>query len=305
MIRRWLVPTLAAVGFVLGCSPHQGLDLGALLPEASALEGWTLAEGPVEYGPEDLYDYLNGAAERYLSYGFVQAFHVRYEIDGDDRSGITLDLYDMGSDLGAFGIYSMGRRPDNPAFDWGAGGSAGGNAAQAWQGRIFVHGVADYDESAAVSALHGMIRDVTAKIPGKVSRPAVLDPLPDHGLVARSEQYVAADLLGHAFLPGGVLATYRIEGHEARLFFSDLGSAARAGEAVALLEDRRVRRIDVQSAPSPGAGGFSYSDPEAGSGTVIAAGRFVAGIHSDMPDLPTESQDRLLGDLARRLTRGE
>jgi hypothetical protein len=211
----------------------------------------------------------------------------------------------MGSDQGAFGIYSMGRRPDSPAVDWGSEGFADGNAAQAFQGRIFVHGVTDYEEPSAVSALHGMIRDVTGKITGESSWPAVLDPLPDHSLVPRSEQYVAADLLGHAFLPGGVLARYRLDGHEARLFFSDLGSAARAGEAVALLEDRRAARIDVHSAPSPGAGGFSYSDPEAGSGTVIAAGRFVAGIHSDTPGLPVQSQNRLLGDLVRRLTRGE
>ena len=302
---RWTVPALAAAGLILGCSPPQGIDLGALLPEESALGGWTIAEGPVEFGPGDLYDYMNGAAERYLSYGFVQALHLRYEVEGDDRSGITLDLYDMGSDQGAFGIYSMGRRRDSPASGWGTEGSIRANAAQAFQGRIFVHGVADYDEPSAVSTLHGMIRDVTGKIPGEDSWPAVLDPLPDHGLMARSEQYVAADLLGHSFLPGGVLATYRIGDHEARLFFSDLGSAARAREAVALLEDRRAARVDVESTPSPGAGGFSYSDPEAGSGTVISAGRFVAGIHSDTPDLPVELQHGLLGDLVKGLTRGE
>jgi hypothetical protein len=302
--RRWLVP-LATAGILLGCSPPQGIDLGALLPEESALGGWTIAEGPVEFGPGDLYDYMNGAAERYLSYGFVQVLHLRYAIEGDDRSGITLDLYDMGSNQGAFGIYSMGRRPDSPASGWGTEGSVGANAAQAFQGRIFVHGVADYDEPSAVSTMHGMIRDVTGKIQGEGSWPAVLEPWPDHGLVARSERYVAADLLGHAFLPGGVLARYQLDGQEARLFFSDLGSAARANEAVALLEDHRARRIDVQSAPSPGAGGFSYSDPEAGSGTVISAGRFVVGIHSDTPNLPAESQNRLLGDLLRELTRAE
>jgi len=305
MMRRWLVPAMAAVGLVLGCSPPQGVDLGALLPEETALGEWTIAEGPVEFGPENLFDYMNGAAERYLSYGFIQALHLRYEIEDDDRSGITLDLYDMGSDQGAFGIYSMGRRRDSPALDWGTEGFAGGNAAQAFQGRIFVHGVADHDEPGAVSALHGMIRDVTGKIPGESSWPAVLDPLPDQGLVPRSERYVAADLLGHAFLPGGVLATYHLDGHEVRLFFSDLGSAASACEAVALLEDRRTRRIDVQGTPSPGDGGFSYSDPEAGSGMVVSASRFVAGIQSDTPGLPVEWQNHLLGDLVRELTRGD
>ena len=300
-MRRLFVPAIAAVGLVLGCPAPQDVDLAALLPEEFALGEWTIAEGPVEYGPEDLYDYLNGAAERYLSYGFVQALHLRYEIEGDDKSGITLDLYDMGSNQGAFGIYSMGRRRDSRALDWGTEGFAGGNAAQAFQGRIFVHGVADYDEPSAVSALHGMIRDVTGKITGEGSWPELIDPLPDHGLVSRSEQYVAVDLLGHAFLPGGVLARYRFDDREARLFFSDLGSAARAGEALALLEHYRAARIDVKSTSSPGAGGFSYSDPEAGSGTVIAAGRYVAGIHSDTPGLPVESQDRLLGDLVRRL----
>ena len=82
-MRRWIVPALAAASLILGCSPQQTADLGAMLPEETALGGWTIAEGPVEFGPEDLYDYLNGAAERYLSYGFVQALHLRYEIEGD------------------------------------------------------------------------------------------------------------------------------------------------------------------------------------------------------------------------------
>ena len=89
------------------------------------------------------------------------------------------------------------------------------------------------------------------------------------------------------------------------MLVSDFGSAAPAGEAVALLENRRAARIDVQGTPSPGDGGFSYSDPEAGSSMVISAGRLVAGIESDTPGLPVEWQNHLLGDLVRGLTRWE
>ena len=299
MTRPWPVAIAAVAALGLGCIQRGDGDLRALLPDESALQGWTVADGPTEYRPTDLYDYLNGGAERYLSYGFERALHVRYEVEGDDRSGIDLDLYDMGSELGAFGIYSMGDRRHGSSRDWGIEGYHSG-AAAAWKGNIFIHGSTDYSEPRVTGALNRIMASVTRQIEGEGSRPAILEPLPD-GLIPRSEKYVASDLLGHVFLPGGVVAAYQLDRHEVRLFFSDLGTEAAAADAVGRLRDHWARWVHVIGVPSPGDGGFHYSDVEEGSGTVVRAGRFVAGLRCDLEGPSLEAQQGLLEELTNRL----
>ena len=291
------IATSAALG--LGCGQQHDVDLQALLPDASALQEWTVADGPTDYRPEDLYDYMNGGAERYLDYGFERLLHIRYEVEGDDRSGIDLDLYDMGSELGAFGIYSMGDRRYGSPRDWGTEGYHS-SAAVAWKGKVFVHGSTDYEEPRANAALNRIMASVTGQIEGEGSRPAILEPLPD-GLIPRSEKYVASDLLGHAFLPGGVEAAYQLDRHEARMFFSDLGTEAAAADAVAKLGDHWARWGDVIGVPLPGDGGFHYSNAVNGSGTVVRAGRFVAGLRCNLVGPSLETQQGLLEGLTNRL----
>jgi len=96
---------------------------------------------------------------------------------------------------------------------------------------------------------------------------------------------VATDLLGHAFLPGGVVASYRLEGRDARLFLSELGSEGAAAAALGRLRAHWAQQTAVDELRSPGRGGFRYSDGELGSGSAVSAGRFVAGVHCDLPDL--------------------
>jgi len=46
------------------------LVLLALLPAPEAAPGWTLPEAPRTYTVETLYDYIDGSADLYHSYGF-------------------------------------------------------------------------------------------------------------------------------------------------------------------------------------------------------------------------------------------
>lgn len=297
---RWSIAITAVIAVGFGCAGDNNPDLESLLPDGADLRGWTIADGPTEYRPDTLYDYLNGGAERYLSSGFERLLHVRFEVEGDDRSGIDLDLYDMGSELGAFGIYSMGGRRHSPPRDWGTEGYYSGSAA-AWKGRVFVHGSTDYENERTKAALNRIMGSVTGKIEGEAALPIELQPLPTEGLVPRSEQYVAKDLFGHTFLPGGVVAAYRLDGFEVRLFFSDLGTETAASNAVGKLGDHWARWVDVTGVASPGDGGFHYSDADDGSGTVIHTGSYVAGIRCDVEGPPLEAQQRLLTQLADRL----
>jgi hypothetical protein len=302
MMRGRLIATVTVLICGVGCAAPTSFDLRRLLPDEASLDGWALIEGPVEYGPDELYDYLDGGAERYLSYGFRRLVHVRYGRAGDDRSGITLDLYDMGSDLGAFGIYSMARRPDSRPKDWGAEGWQEGDVAHAWQGRTYLHGLADDPEPATTAMLARLMERAAERLPGEPSPPTVLDPLPVAGRVPRTERYVATDLLGFGFLGGGVLAGYRIDGREATLIYSDLGSDGAADEAVTMLRAHWLERAPVEDIPSPGRGGFRSTDPELGSAAVVADGAFVAAVQCDPPGLSVDAEQRLLADLVAGLT---
>ena len=296
---------VAAFTLLLGCASETGeqhpgeIDLTQLLPASSSLEGWNIGAGPDEYLPDDLYQHFDGAAPRYLTYGFRMLVHVRYEFGGDLLSSVMVDILDMGSNLGAFGIYRNGMPEDAVLQDWGTEGYLSGTMAAAWKDNIFVQAEVDDDRTVLINMLDRLMTRVCNEITGDLSLPAILTLLPSDGSIPLSERYVAADLFGHRFLPGGIRATYDIEGNEAELFFSDLGGEEAATEAMARLRDYQSQwGTIIHEVPSIGTGGFRFSGPGLGAGIVVGAGRYVAGVHGD---LLYDAQLHLLSRLVDRL----
>jgi hypothetical protein len=290
----------AVLGIVvlIGCGTGEGpveqqSDLVRLLPPSSELHGWTVSQGPIVHSPETLFEYLNGGAERYLSHGFRQLLHVRYQHGDDPLACVTLDIYDMGSELGAFGIYSAARSAGMEIRPWGAEGYRSGTIAATWRGSVYVHGEADDDRTELIAMLERLMTGAGKRASGEAAPPAVLAALPTAGRVARSERYVPADLLGHSFMPGGVLATYEVNGEQAELYLSDLADETAADKALAALRNHMTKWGTVESEPPISNQGFRYAEPTLGFGTVVTAGRFIVGIHGN---LPVEEQDRVLAE---------
>jgi hypothetical protein len=295
---------LLILACLVSCSPapappESGSGAAELLPAIASVEGWIVAEGPVTYSADGLFEYLNGGAPLYLEYGFEELTHVRYQSREDEFASVTIDVYQMGAELGAFGLFSSGRPRGATPRQWAAEGYRSGTVTAAWRGNMYVHGEAGDDSPELIEMMEQLMAETSARLTGDASRPAILAALPIDGLVQRSERFVAADLLGHAFLPGGILATYEIEGREVHLFFSDLGSEAAAARALADLRAHEARRGEIAGGvPTFGAAGFRFSDPGMGSGTAVAAGWFVTGVYGD---LPHDSQEDLLERLVTRL----
>lgn len=292
----WCVAVLAAL---LACAQEEppaliGLDLESLFPKSSSLEGWQLAEGPLSFNPETLWEYLNGGAPRYEAYGFERLVHIRYQLGDDPLASVIADVYDMGSKLGAFGIYRSIRPSDAVIRSWGAEGYRSGTVAAAWKGVVFVHASADDERPDLIETMEMLVSRICDEADGGILPPTILDPLPPQGLIPYSERYVASDLLGHADLGGGVVATYEIDGRRGELFFSELESETVAQQALESYRREKDRWAEVADAPA----GFRFQESESGSGTVLRSGRFVTGVHGD---LPFEAQDGLLERLIDRL----
>lgn len=295
--------SVAALVLALACAPAPDPSPATTAPERllpTALPvGWSAAAEPVEYDSETLFEYLNGGAPLYLNYGFERLLHARYQLGNDALAGLTIDVFEMGSSLGAFGLCSSMRPPDAEFRGWGGGGYRSGTVAAAWSGGVFVHGEVDEDRPELIAVLERLVAEIVTGVGGDTAPPVILGLLPTDGLVPHSQRYVATDLFGHAFLPGGVLGSYTFDHREGRLFFSDLQSETAATAAIAELRTHQERWGEiVGDGPPLGAGGFRFSDPGFGTGAVISAGRFVAGVHGD---LESGEQDRLLEELVSRL----
>jgi len=303
-VRRRGAAALLALTVLGGCGADRAprdepSDPAALLSAAQEIPGWSLVEGPTGYAPETLYEHLDGGAERYLAYGFRELAHARYCLGADPPACVVLDVFDMGGELGAFGIYRAVRPPAAEPRPWGAEGYRSGTFAAAWKGAVYVHGEADDEFPELGAMLEHLLADVCARAPGPAALPALLDPLPRGGLVPQSERFVPGDLLGHSFLPGGVLADYEFDGLRSELFFSDLGVDGEAAAAFARLRAHLEAFGELEREPPPlGDEAFRFRAPGLGAGTVLRVGGRIAGIHGK---LDADAREAVLADLVAGL----
>jgi hypothetical protein len=251
------------------------LDLLPAIPNGS---DWAWAEEPTQYKPDNLFEYLNGGAPQYLSYGFVNLAHARYAYKGQDLSSVTLDIFDMGSPLGAYGIYSSGRPREISKRSWGAEGYRSGSVASGWKGRVYLHASADEDTPVLIAGLEMLMDQAAAAVPGKSTWPVELAALPETRFIAGSDRYIGKDLLGHSFLPGGFLANYEMDGTEGLLFISDLRTTEEANRAFDLLYSFESDRGKIVKQGKIGDVSFWTEDPGLGFGIVIRRKTYVGGL---------------------------
>ena len=295
------VVAILAIGCGAGEEPSvDGTGLVDLLPTASSMDGWQIADGPTEYDSEGLFEYLNGGAPLYLDFGFQGMVHVRYQLGDDPLASVTLDVFDMGSELGAFGLYRSGRPPEAEVRPWGAEGYRSGTVAATWKGSVSIQAQADEEQSELIEAMEALVARVADSVDGGTSLPQIIDVLPSEGLAPTSERLVAKDLMSHAFLPGGVLATYRVADDEGTVFFSDLKGEIAVTEAMAGLRAHHEQWGEiVDEIDLIGDGGFQFSDPGLGSGAVVSTGSYVVGVHGGLSsDVQMDLLGRLVDSLA-------
>jgi len=174
----------------------QGEQMGKMNPEISPpaeAAGWRWDGKEMKYNSETLFDYIDGAAELYLAYGF-QGLTVR-RFEKSSQSRITVELYEMASSEDAYGLFSF-ERQDEPV-GIGQGSEFGGGLLRFWKGKYFVSIYADGGEAEAESAIVTMGRATADLILETGPEPELVDRIPgkDFGLVDRSVRYLKSHIL--------------------------------------------------------------------------------------------------------------
>jgi hypothetical protein len=173
------------------------------------IEGWTQVGDMLLYDADNLWEYIDGAAELFVDYD-VQTCRTADLTAGDVT--VTVDLYDMGTPLNAFGVYTR---------ESGGGGEQLPNAVEAlisppYQA-LLLKGATYVKVNAIEGALteasgRDLLEAIAAALPGETTYPSELGLLPENGKIAGTEGYQRRGFLGLTELNDCIYAEYGGEG---------------------------------------------------------------------------------------------
>lgn len=132
----------------------------------------------LNYSGEDLYDYINGGAELYLSYGLTRMTGCKY--NGDGIPQLTVEIYEMTTPKNAFGVYTQSR--DREERVYGQGSQSFHDFILFWKGCYFVTVYAQSVTPESEAAIKHLAEVIDKAIPATGQRPPVVALLPEEGL---------------------------------------------------------------------------------------------------------------------------
>jgi hypothetical protein len=164
---------------------------GISLP--TEVEGWKWDGKETKYNTKTLFDYIDGAAELYLAYGFQNLTVRRFE--KSNQPPITLELYEMASSEDAYGVFSFEQQDE--AVGIGQGSEFGGGLLRFWKGKYFVSIYADGEGVEVESTILKTGRATANAIRATGPEPKLIDFIPgkDLGLVDKSVRYLKSHVL--------------------------------------------------------------------------------------------------------------
>ncbi|MCK4375278.1 MAG: hypothetical protein KAX19_08115, partial [Candidatus Brocadiae bacterium] len=171
------------LGFA-GCAVGEPtLRLADYLPPE--INGWRAEGKDGFYDRTNLFDYINGAAEPYLHYGFRRLAARRLVREG--QPAILVDLFDMGTSQNAFGIFSFEREGDDVGMGQGSEYETG--FMRFWKGRFFVSILAEGETPEAEAAVFGLGKAIDIAIAETGPEPDLVRQLPTEGIGRRRVRY--------------------------------------------------------------------------------------------------------------------
>ena len=200
--------TATALILLVGSSPaacEDSVELKNLLPD---MDAWAQTEDPQTFFPETLFEYINGAAEIYLSYDFHQLIVAQYQ-KGEAEDTLAVEIYDMGGNRNSFGIYSAERYPENAFVDIGVEGYLEEGSLNFMVGRYYVKLLCFDCGEASNKVLRSFAAEITKRAGDKGAFPDVLQIFPEDGRLPHTEKYIMQNFMGYSFLHDGYLVNYQ------------------------------------------------------------------------------------------------
>ena len=169
-------------------------SIAGLLPAVQELPGgWKLADTAGVFTGAGLYEYINGGADLYHEYGFVEVAVQEYVTP--DGITVFLNIYRMSDPAAAFGIFSVTRRDEYQPVAIGTAGARADYQQIFCHGRYYVEAQAMDTDSLTAGAMDDLCRAVDSNLESEPARlPQALDILNERDVQPHSSVLVRGPL---------------------------------------------------------------------------------------------------------------
>jgi hypothetical protein len=257
---------LLAVLFASGTARAQ------VAPDCHFAPGWE-PSGPIrQFTADNLYDYKDGAADGYLSYGFARMSTI------DCKSGpdtLTIDLSEMNDPDAAYGLFTSNRDPRLPIAKIGMGGQIQSQSAIFAKGKYYVEivEVADNAEADHTAVMQAFVAGIEKRLEGRVTPPEALQWFSQDNL--DSVKLIPESVLGLKLLKRGYVAKYK----QGQAFVVLESTPESAAEVFKKLREH----FDGATPAQIGDEAFQAKAPYLDGICVFRKGRYLAG-YANLPD---------------------
>ena len=283
-MKKHLIIIISLVAFASGTCCATGSD-AVSFPE---VKGWSLKVLPDVYTPANLWDLINGAAESYLSYDFVDLHLGDYE--NEAGTVIHAEVYRHSSPVNAYGIYTAERSPEYGFVKIGTQGYLEEGVLNFLSGQFYIKLYSTDSGDEVQQALEKIGQKISGHLDQEAKLPEIISFFPTPGQLPYSDQYIRENFIGFDFLHSAFTVEY--EGGF-KLFVIKANSAEEIHEMVKQYLAFTKQDIDPAATPE-----FTIKDPYNGDIPAIIKGSSLLGIIDG-----SENKDarKLLGDLASSL----
>jgi hypothetical protein len=172
------------------------------------------------FGPEDLFEKINGKAELYLSAGFLNLRCQRFERNADPQSWAEVFVYDMGTLRHAFAVYSAQSRAGAEPLDLTPFSYRTTNALFWVHGRYYIELIASAPSDTMMESMLSFGKKFVRKT--SVERETIheLELFPRQHLEEGSIALLISDAFGFDEWENVFTASYNMEGERLIAFLS-------------------------------------------------------------------------------------
>lgn len=233
------------------------------------INGWKLEIEKQVYDAGNLWNIIDGAADLFLEYSFIDMHSARYS----NASGIEIkvELYRHSSPNTAFGMYSQEKDPDYSFLKIGAQGYIEPGALNFLSGVYYAKLSCNQNGDEVQNSLKLIAGKTADNLKQDNTLPAVLNAFPEQWKKQNTEQYVAQNFLGYSFLKSAFTTSY-INNSFFKIFIIENENP----ETAKAVLDKYVQTISRERAIITG-NKYELNDPNNGMIILLLQGKYLFG----------------------------